>query len=241
MSRPSRRPPMKTDPTAASHCSSVVSRRVPLGGPPTEISAPASRRYDDRAWSTSRAGVAGSALSATTPTATSAPSSRAAASTVSWCRPDRTTRAPSATSASAVARPSPPEPPVTMYTRPSNPRSMADILGAASGAADGELGLVEVGVQATLGEERRVGARLHDAAVVDDQDQVGVAHRGQPVRDHQGGPALERPVEGPFPRALRLGVQVRGGLAQDHNPRRLEQQPGDPQPLPLSSGEPVAP
>ena len=38
---------------------------------------------------------------------------------------------------------------------------------------------------------------------------------------------------------LGLGVEVRGGLVQDHHPRPGEQQPGDGQPLPLAARQPV--
>ena len=78
---------------------------------------------------------------------------------VSACRPEITTLAPSATSASAVARPRPPDPPVTTYTCPCSPRSMRHPGQTRSGGADRELGLVEVGVEPALGQQRGVACR----------------------------------------------------------------------------------
>ena len=49
----------------------------------------------------------------------------------------------------------------------------------------GELRLVEVGVEAARGEQLGVAAALDDAAVVDDEDLVGAAHRRQPVGDDE--------------------------------------------------------
>ena len=53
-----------------------------------------------------------------------------------------------------------------------------------------------------------------------------------------------RPSSAIFERALhgvlRLGVEVRGRLVEDDDVGRLEQQPGDRQPLLLAAGEPVA-
>ena len=48
-----------------------------------------------------------------------------------------------------------------------------------------ELRLVERRVGAVRGEQLVVGALLDDRAVLHHQDQVGVADRRQPVRDHE--------------------------------------------------------
>jgi hypothetical protein len=98
-----------------------------------------------------------------------------------------------------------------------------------------ELGAVEVGVQAALLEQRGVGAALEDAAVVDDQDLVGLTHGREPVRDDQAGAALEGGVEGTLDGELGLGVEVRGRLVEDHHGRSLQQQARDGQPLPLAA------
>src|SRR6185312_9371093 len=50
-----------------------------------------------------------------------------------------------------------------------------------------ELGAVQVGVQSPGREQLIVVAALADLAVVDDQDLIGLADRGQPVRDDNRG------------------------------------------------------
>ena len=57
---------------------------------------------------------------------------------------------------------------------------------------------------------------LDDAATVDDQDLVGVADRGQPVRDDQrGAPGQRAAASARCTRDLGLAVQVGGGLVED--------------------------
>ena len=69
--RATRSPPTNTDSKLLVQASSGVSITVPVGGPPTEISAPSSLHQLLVAVSTSRWAVSGSALSPTTPTALS--------------------------------------------------------------------------------------------------------------------------------------------------------------------------
>lgn len=52
----------------------------------------------------------------------------------------------------------------------------------------GEPAGVEVAVAAGAGEQVGVGALLDDAAVVEDEDEVGVADGGQAVGDDERGP-----------------------------------------------------
>ena len=54
------------------------------------------------------------------------------------------------------------------------------------------------------------------------------------MRDDQRGPPGQRGLQRGLHRDLGLRVQVRGGLVQHHHRRRLEQQPGDGQPLLLA-------
>lgn len=53
-----------------------------------------------------------------------------------------------------------------------------------------ELRVVQVGVEAALGEQFVVCALLDDVAVADHQDHVGVSDRGQAMRDDKAGAAL---------------------------------------------------
>src|SRR5207245_1639355 len=71
-------------------------------------------------------------------------------------------------------------------------------------------------------------------------DLVGVADGGQPVGDDQRGTAGQGLGQGVLDRRLALGVQVRGGLVEDDDARRLEQDPGERDALLLPAGEPVA-
>ena len=69
--------------------------------------------------------------------------------------------------------------------------------------------------------------RLHHAALVDHQDEVGLADGGEPVGDHQRGAAGERGLQGPLHGHLRLAVEVRGGLVEHHHRGVLQEQPSD--------------
>ena len=103
-----------------------------------------------------------------------------------------------------------------------------------------ELGAVELGVQAAAASSSPCVPRSTTRPAVDHEDLVGVEHGRQPVRDHQRRAAGQR-----------LG-QRRCTATSDSESRcavassritmlgRLEQQPGDRQPLLLAAGEPVA-
>jgi hypothetical protein len=86
----------------------------------------------------------------------------------------------------------------------------------------GKLPAVQLGIQAARGQELVMGSVFADLALVDDQDLVGLADGGQPVRDNQRGAAGQRGFERPLNGQLGLGVQVGGGLVQDDDRRRLE-------------------
>ena len=85
-----------------------------------------------------------------------------------------------------------------------------------------------------------MGAALHDAAGVEHDDLVGVAHRGQPVRDDQHRAVPHQPLDGLLHQPLRLGVERAGGLVENQDRRIAEQRAGDGDPLPLPAGEPGA-
>ncbi len=84
-----------------------------------------------------------------------------------------------------------------------------------------------------------MGATLYDPSVLDDKDEVGGADGGQPVRDHHRGPSGECLGQGRLYRGLRGGVQVRGGLVEDHYSRPCQQKPGDGQALAFTAGEAI--
>ncbi len=120
-------------------------------------------------------------------------------------------------------------------------RAAGHLSRAGDGLLAGELGVVQLGVQAARREQVLVRAAFPDPALVDDEDLVRFPDGGQPVRDDQGRPAAQRGLERRLHRRLRFGVQMRGRLVQHHHGRRLEQQPRDGQPLLLPARQPVAP
>ena len=80
-------------------------------------------------------------------------------------------------------------------------------------------------------------------ALVEDQDQVSVPHRGNPLGDDEDGavPLAHEPVQGLLDRRLRLRVNGRGAVVQDQEPRVDEERPGYGDTLPLTAREPDAP
>ena len=91
---------------------------------------------------------------------------------------------------------------------------------AATALVVGELGAVELGVAAAGGEQVVVRAALDDRAVLDDGDLVGRPDRREPVGDDDRRAPVQRLGQRLLHRGLGLGVQVRGGLVEDHHPRR---------------------
>ena len=83
-------------------------------------------------------------------------------------------------------------------------------------------------------------AALDDPAVLEHQDEVGVADRRQAVGDHQRRAAFQGHRQRVLHRRLRRRVEAGRRLVEDHDPRLGEQQPGDRQPLALAAREAVA-
>ena len=86
-----------------------------------------------------------------------------------------------------------------------------------------------------------MGAAFDDPAFIEHQDQVRGTHRREAMSHHDRRATLPCDVEGLLDEMLGCGVEVRGGLVEDDHGRRLQQQPGDRQPLPFPAAEPVAP
>ena len=82
-----------------------------------------------------------------------------------------------------------------------------------------------------------MGAALDDAAVVENEDQVGVDDRGQPVRDRQRRAVLRDPLEFRLDRLLRLRVERGRGLVEDQDARILEHGARDRDPLLFAARE----
>ena len=83
-------------------------------------------------------------------------------------------------------------------------------------------------------------ADLGDPAPFQHDEPVGPAERAQAVGDGDRRPALDQVVERLLDLALGLGVDRRGRLVEDQDPRVDQQGPGDRDPLPLAAGERLA-
>ena len=88
-----------------------------------------------------------------------------------------------------------------------------------------------------LREQLVVRALLHQLAVVQHHDQVGVADRGQAVGDHERGAAHHQVVERVEDHGLGLGVDRRGRLVEDQDRRVADEGARDADALALAARE----
>ena len=82
-----------------------------------------------------------------------------------------------------------------------------------------------------------MAAGLRHAPVLEDDDPLGAAHRGEPVRDHQRRAAAREEIQGAADRLLADRVQVRGRLVEDQYGRVLEEGTRDGHALALAARE----
>ncbi|GMA90114.1 hypothetical protein GCM10025869_06430 [Homoserinibacter gongjuensis] len=80
-------------------------------------------------------------------------------------------------------------------------------------------------------------ARADHAAVVEHDDEVGVDHRREPVRDHEQGSILGDRVDRLAQQLFVDPVERRRRLVEQQDGRSREQRPRDREPLPLTSRE----
>ena len=73
-----------------------------------------------------------------------------------------------------------------------------------------DLRSVELLVEAAPQQQFRLRALLHQLALVQHEDQVGVVQGGEAVGDHEGGAAHHQPVERVENHGLGLGIHRRG-------------------------------
>src|SRR6187551_2796359 len=100
-------------------------------------------------------------------------------------------------------------------------RAHADLRAELSVARD------ESRVLAAESKELVMRPALHDAAVIEHEDLVGVANRREPVRDRNRRAVLGEAVEGLLHRALRLRVERARRLVQDQDGGIAEDRPRD--------------
>ena len=93
------------------------------------------------------------------------------------------------------------------------------------------------GVVAVEGEQLLVGALLDDPAVLEDDDPVAAADRGDLVRDDQAGAAGEVLLQGLLDPRLGLGVEGAGAVVEQQDGGVGDEGPGQGQALPLAAGE----
>ena len=79
------------------------------------------------------------------------------------------------------------------------------------------LELIELPVEAALGEELLVGAALAKLALVHDEDGVGGLDGGEAVGDEDGGASGDHAGEGKADAEFGVGVDGGGGLVEDED------------------------
>ncbi len=96
-------------------------------------------------------------------------------------------------------------------------------------------------VGGAAGHQLGVGAVLHHAPLVEDEDAVGADHAREPVGEDEGRAALHQPVERFLDHRLALGVDGRERLVQDQDRRVAQERARDGDALALAAREPHPP
>src|SRR5687767_10452513 len=100
-----------------------------------------------------------------------------------------------------------------------------------------ELQVVQASVGAALGKQLAVRSTLDDSPAIEHQNLRRVLNRGEPVRDHEHGAALEEPIDRFLHETLRFGIERRRGLIENEDGWIDEQRTRDRDALSLASGE----
>src|SRR3954468_13142 len=98
-----------------------------------------------------------------------------------------------------------------------------------------KLETMETRVTAVLREQLVVRARFGDAAAMQHEDHVGVAHGSQPMRDRDRGPAFEEVRQALEDQIFRQRIERGGGLIEEENRRVANNRARDRDPLALAS------
>lgn len=128
--------------------------------------------------------------------------------------------------------------------RPAPFSAPGNIPGGTAGAPGASLQLKRAGIEpvvhAALCDQAVVAAPLHDPAMIHDQDDVGIFHGGEAVRDDEHRPALHQLIHAVLHERLGARIDGRSRLIQDHDRRIGHGGAGDRQQLPLPLREPAA-
>ncbi len=97
-----------------------------------------------------------------------------------------------------------------------------------------ELAVVELGVEAALRQQFVVIALLDDAAVLHNEDDVGLADGGQAVGHDEARAALHHPGKGSLDAHFRAGIDGGSCLVQDQHRGQTEHDAGNTEQLLLA-------
>src|SRR5713101_3310771 len=100
-----------------------------------------------------------------------------------------------------------------------------------------ELQAVERGVASALAQQFIVPAEFDHAAVLDDEDAIGIHDGMQPMRDHDSRSSATEMLDGALHLPLGFGIERSGGLVQEDDRGILEQRARNRDALALAAGE----
>src|SRR5215213_7389380 len=99
---------------------------------------------------------------------------------------------------------------------------------------------LHAGIGAAAGDQRLVRSGFDDAARFHNHDEIGVAHRRQPVRDDERRAAAHQPRDRRLDEALGFRIERARRLIEEQDRRVLEKGAGERDALALAAGQAVA-
>ena len=99
------------------------------------------------------------------------------------------------------------------------------------------LELVQLPVEAAVGEKLLVGSTFAKLALVHDEDGVRALNGGEPVRNKDRGPASDHPGESDPDANLGIGIDGAGRLVEDEDAWRMGESAREADELLLAGGE----
>ena len=93
-------------------------------------------------------------------------------------------------------------------------------------------------IRPRFGDQLLMSALLHDTAMVDHENLIGVTHRFQPVRDHDDRLIARQRLDRPLQPVFVFRIDVRRRFVQDDNGRVFQHGAGNGDALPLPPPRP---